>query len=82
MDFYEVCGWIGSAVVLVAFGLNSWEILKTGTLYKSLNVLAAIGLGLSAWRTHNRPAMWLEVVWGAIALIGILKPGKKKSPPA
>ena len=54
MDFFDIIGWAGMVLVLLAYLLLSTNKIKNGVLYQSLNFLAAalMAVGLSpknAW---------------------------------
>ena len=75
---FDICGWIGMILVLVAYGLLSTNKIKQGKLYQILNLLAAIfmAIGLlpkSAWFSFT-----LQIIWGLIAVVAIVKIIKKE----
>lgn len=37
--FYQICGWIGMAMILVAYLLLSAKKIKMGKLYQALNLV-------------------------------------------
>ncbi len=78
MEWYEVIGWFGVAILIVAFGLNSFEIVKPRRLYQLLNIVGAAGVGLSAFMKDAFPATAIEVAWIVIAILAIIRLHFKK----
>ena len=78
---YEILGWLGSLMIVVAYGLVSFKKIDTESLlYQWLNVLGAIGLIVITAYREAWPSTFLNVVWlfiGVPALVKIMK-GKKQ----
>lgn len=75
--FFDICGWIGMLLVLVAYALLSTNKIKNGILYQVMNLLAGIlmAIGLypkSAWFSFS-----LQIIWSIIAIVSILKKLRK-----
>lgn len=75
--FFDICGWIGMLLVLVAYALLSANKIKNGILYQVMNLLAGIlmAIGLypkSAWFSFS-----LQIIWSIIAIVSILKKLRK-----
>lgn len=66
---YEVVGWLGAVMVLVAYGL----VTRSGTSmpYHVLNAAGAGGLLVNAVHHRAFPATAVNVVWAVIALWGM-----------
>ncbi len=66
---YEIAGWIGAAVVLLAY----WLVTKHGTsmLYHTMNVVGAAGLLANALYHFALPSSFVNVVWILIAIWGM-----------
>ena len=75
----DVFGWAGGAAFVLAYYLVSAGKLKAeGWEYQALNLFGAVAVGLSAFPKKAWPALGLEVVWGAIALISLARFFKEK----
>ena len=74
----DVGGWIGAAALLVAYALNVRGVLDSSSrIYNGLNLGAAIGLCIIALLKTNYQVVVIEHFWGAIALMGLIRPKKK-----
>ncbi len=66
-------GIIGLILVLAAFGLYAFKMIKgEGTLYFSLNLFGAIGLSVYAFQAGNWIFLILETIWGIFAGIKLI----------
>lgn len=71
--FIEVAGWFGVALILLAYSLNIFEVIESGTtLYQSLNAVGAIGIIIDGIGKKDLQPVVLNVVWLAIAVIAVL----------
>ena len=50
---YDVLGWIGMILVLLAYGLLSTNKIPNGKLYQVLNLLAAIFMAIGVFREYH-----------------------------
>jgi len=68
----EVMGWIGSFLIVLAYGLSSLSIIKTNSkMYQLLNIFGAFAVGVIAlYKGVLQPAV-LELVWIIIAFYGL-----------
>ncbi len=71
--FYDITGWIGMVLVLVAYGLLSTDKIKNGILYQSLNLAAGVLLAVGLFPKNAWFSFALQIIWAAIALVSILK---------
>ncbi|QEX18360.1 hypothetical protein FRZ44_36650 [Hypericibacter terrae] len=70
----ETIGFIGVALLLVAFLLNLLKVLRgENAIYLGLNFLGAGLAGLSSWLIDFLPFVILESVWALVAAIGLLR---------
>ncbi|MEM8711889.1 MAG: hypothetical protein AAGG01_13130 [Planctomycetota bacterium] len=69
----DAIGWIGTALILGAYGLHSLEAIGNGALYQTMNLLGAIGVGVVCWRQRTWQAFFLELAWGVIAVVSLLR---------
>lgn len=76
----DILGWIGSVEVIAAYGLNSYQKIKSDSLaFQLLNLTGAIFLIINSIYKEAYPFTFINSVWciiAVIAIIGILK--KKK----
>ncbi|MBC7890761.1 MAG: hypothetical protein H7Y12_00990 [Sphingobacteriaceae bacterium] len=71
----ELFGWLGSALVLLAYILNLRGRWDTSTLaYLLCNVLGGILLIFNTIFHHAYPSALLNLVWVVVALPALLKP--------
>ena len=70
---WEVIGWVGVALLLLAYLLVSIEMIKPHYLFQALNIVGAMGVGLSALMKDAYPATALEAAWIVIAVIAIVR---------
>ena len=70
----EILGWYGVTAILLAYLLNSLNIINSSNLwYSILNLTGAIGIVIDAWRQKNYQPVVLNLVWGLVAFIVILR---------
>ena len=70
----RIIGWIGTFILILAYGLNSLNHLSTtNILYPVMNLIASILLAIRVWTSKNWSNLFLELFWGAIALVAIIK---------
>lgn len=75
---YDLAGWIGMILVLLAYILLSTNKLKNGYTYQILNLVAAILMGIGLYPKKAWFSFTLQVVWGLVALISMFKLQRKK----
>ena len=70
----EILGWYGVIAILLAYLLNSLNIISSSNLwYSMLNLTGAMGIVVDAWKQKNYQPVVLNLVWGLVALVVILK---------
>ncbi len=79
----DVLGWIGSIEVIAAYGLNSYQKIKSDSvLFQVLNLTGGVFLIINTVYYGAYPSTFINVVWVLIAipaLIGIYKRRKSAS---
>lgn len=75
---FNIMGWIGMILVLVAYGLLSMKKIDTGKVYQILNLFAAIFMAIGIFPTKAWFSFILQVIWGIIALHSLVKLLKNK----
>jgi len=79
--FFDILGWIGMVLVLVAYLLLSSNKIDNGKTYQVLNLFASIFMAIGLLPKNAWFSFALQIIWGVIAvisLIKILKKDKKK----
>ena len=75
---FDILGWIGMILVLVAYLLLSTKKIESGKLYQALNLIAAILMAIGLFPTKAWFSFSLQIIWALIALISIIKIIKSK----
>lgn len=71
--FFNIIGWIGMILMLLAYLLLSTGKIKNGIAYQLINLLAAIAMGIGLFPKNAWFSFVLEIIWGLIAIISIIK---------
>lgn len=70
----SVLGWIGIGLILFAYILVSFEIVLGDSLtYQVMNFFGCIGAFYNSYYNKSKPLMTLQIIWGIVALISIVK---------
>ena len=70
----DFLGWYGTAAILLAYALVSFEVLSpTSLIYQLLNGTGAIGIVIISFAKKAYPPGVLNVVWAIIACIAVLR---------
>ena len=75
---FDILGWIGMVLVLLAYALLSTNKIENGKLYQGLNLIAAILMAIGLYPTKAWFSFALQIIWALVALIAIIKIFKKK----
>ena len=75
---FDIFGWVGMILVLLAYALLSTNKIENGKLYQILNLVAAILMAIGLFPTKAWFSFTLQVVWALVAMIAIIKIIKKK----
>ena len=71
----QIFGWIGTTLIVVAYFLVSRQYLSSQSrAYQFFNLLGAVGVGVNVFYQEAWPAVALQIVWGVIAIISLLRP--------
>lgn len=70
---FDILGWIGMVLVLIAYGLLSVNKIPNGKLYQLLNLLASIFMAIGLLPKNAWFSFALQVAWGIIAIVAIAK---------
>ncbi|HEX4850433.1 MAG TPA: hypothetical protein VFV08_06480 [Puia sp.] len=75
MNWIDLIGWLGSAMVIAAYGLNMYGKISADTiLYYMLNILGSACLIVNTFYHNAIPSAVVNIIW---ILIAILALGKK-----
>jgi hypothetical protein len=65
---------VAAVMILGAYaGQQSGKLSSTGLLYLILNLIGAIILGIIAWRARQIGLTIVEVSWGIISLVSLIR---------
>jgi hypothetical protein len=79
-DLANVVGLIGSALMVVAYAYSNMAKRLNFVVFNLLNLVGSLLLIWSLTVHFNLASMTLEVVWAAIALLGLGNALKRKKP--
>ena len=70
---FDILGWIGTRLVLLAYVLLSTNKINNDKLYQTLNLLAATLMAIGLFPTKAWFSFTLQIIWALVALISIIK---------
>ena len=72
-------GWIGSLLVIGAYGLNSYQKIKSDSLiFQLMNLVGGILLIINSMYKEAYPFTFINSVWVLIAILAIFRIVSKK----
>ncbi|MBO5349320.1 MAG: hypothetical protein J6A89_05840 [Clostridia bacterium] len=74
---FDIIGWIGMILVLLAYILVSNNKITNGFAYQILNLVAAILMAIGLYPKNAWFSFTLQVIWGIVAIIALIKLRKK-----
>jgi hypothetical protein len=79
MSLADILGWVGSVEILSAFGLNSFQQMKSDSLrFQLLNLSGAIFLIINSVAHEAYPFTFINSVWVVISLSALIKIGLRR----
>ena len=79
MKLIDIIGWIGSVEVIAAYGLNSYQKIKSDSLlFQFLNLTGGIFLIINTLYYSAYPSTFINIVWVVIASVALFNIFKKK----
>jgi hypothetical protein len=76
----NILGWIGSIEVVAAYGLNSYQKIKSDSIaFQVLNLTGAIFLIINSIYKQAYPFTFINSVWSVIAIVAIIGIIRKRS---
>lgn len=70
---FNIFGWIGMILVLVAYALLSINKIKQGLIYQILNLLAGILMAIGLYPKNAWFSFTLQIIWAVVAATAIIK---------
>jgi hypothetical protein len=65
----EIIGWTGSALVVLLYGLNSYQKIRSDSLiFYAGNIVGGILLIVYSWYKEAAPNVFINFVWVIIAI--------------
>ena len=79
MKWIDIIGWIGSVEVIAAYGLNSYQKIKSDSLlFQLLNLTGGVFLIINTLYYSAYPSTFINIVWVAIASVALFNIFRKK----
>ena len=75
---FDICGWIGMILVLVAYMLLSTNKINNGLMYQVMNLLAGIFMAIGLFPKNAWFSSTLQIIWSFVAVVSIIKIKKKR----
>jgi hypothetical protein len=76
----ETIGWIGSIAILLAYGLNSYQKIKSNSLaFLFLNLSGGLFLIIYSLYKEAYANIFVNLVWVVIAILALGKLARKKN---
>ena len=79
--FVEAVGWLGAALILLAYGLlTAGKLQAQSYAYQGMNVVGAAGFIVNSGWNGAIPSAALNVVWAGVGLFAILRLARRRRP--
>lgn len=70
----DVAGWLGAALLVLAYGLvSSGRVDSRSAAYQGLNLLGAVGVLVNSGWNGAFPSVAINLVWIAIGLVALAR---------
>jgi len=74
----DIMGWVGSVEVILAYGLNSYQKIKSDSVvFQLLNLTGAAFLIVNTIYYGAYPSTVINIVWVVIAIVALVKAWQK-----
>ena len=70
---FDILGWVGMALVLIAYALLSTNKINNGKLYQILNLIASLCMAIGVYPKNAWFSFALQIIWGLISIIALIK---------
>ncbi len=78
MSYNDIIGSIGVLIILIAYFLNNFSIIKqNGNLYFFLNIIGASIACYTSYLINYIPFVILEGTWALVSVLGLFRNKKK-----
>jgi hypothetical protein len=75
----QICGWTGTAMIVGAYYcVSNKKLDPQGRTYQWLNLVGSAGVGVNVFHQKAWPALALEIIWGVIAILTLIRAAKRK----
>ncbi len=74
---WEVLGWSGAVVLLLAYALLSSGKLKVGRTYHLMNIGGSLGLGANSLVHGALPGVLVNTVWLLIGVVTLVEASRR-----
>ncbi len=75
--FIQSAGWVGTFLIMLAYFLvSNKKVESSSQLYQVMIFLGAIGVGINVFHQRAWPAVALQITWGIIAIVALVKSRK------
>ena len=78
MLVFDILGWIGSIMVVLAYFLLSTKKIKPGLTYQLLNLFAALLMAIGLYPRNAWFSFAVQIVWALVAIFAITKMKREK----
>ena len=75
--FFDIIGWVGMILVLLAYLLLSTNKIKNSYLYQFLNLFAGLFMAIGLFPKAAWFSFSLQIIWTIVAIISIIKLSRK-----
>ena len=73
-NFMELLGWTGSVLVILVYGLNSYQKIRSDSVWFYLmNMCGGILLIIYSWYKDAPPNIFINVIWVLIAVPALVR---------
>lgn len=82
MNLIEFTGWLGAALLLLAYGLvSAGKISSASPAFQWLNISGAAGIALNSGINGAYPSASLNIIWIAIGAFALRRAVRPANPP-
>jgi hypothetical protein len=72
--FINILGWFGAVLVVLAYYMLVTKHVKVNSYtYELMNFFGAVFVGANVFYLSAWPSLFIQVVWGIIAILGLYK---------
>ncbi len=75
---FDILGWIGTILLVMDYILLSTNKIENGKLYQIINLIASLCMAIGVFPKNAWFSFALQVIWGIIAIIALVKMKNKE----